>query len=1204
MMLESYIKTISKYKIIDQLGQGGMGIVFKAINTENNNVVALKVLSKNSLQDEELKRRFEREANAGMRMNHPNIVKIFEIGEEKGEFFIAMEYVEGETLKQRLRTGSFSFDEVIDTAIAAAAALADAHSKGIIHRDIKSENIMFTSAGDIKVMDFGLAKIQDASILTKEASVLGTISYMSPQQAIGEVIDKRSDIYSLGVVMYELLTKKLPFAGDYEMAVIYSILNEEPLGVREINEAVPKPLEQIVAKALKKDLNQRYQSAEELIEDLKKVKFHLNLVQPEETVEELELVATEEMSRVEERGFTSELVGREEQLENMKLLLNKSVMGNGQTVFVIGEAGIGKTRLTWEFEKHSKTLKCRMLKSQCQLRGSGYPYQPFVDAIRSFFEIKGIEDDQKLMEYVRENAAELENIMPVIRLFLNIKGSSKFVIEGKEQFWDAIFRLILKISAERPLIIFIDDLHWADEDTLNLFYYLSRNIYNSKIMLLGTYRPEDVKQEDEEKVHPLKEIQYEMNRDGILSVIELNRLDSVEIRKMTNSIFKHSEFGDKFFQTLAGETEGNPFYVIETLKLLLAEGIIVKTDKSFSLKNDYDKFSIPSKVHDLVMLRIERLGDEDREILEVGAVEGESFHSGTLMECLGLSKIKLLKKLQSLEREHHIIHPADKMYRFDHAKIREALYDEINPELKVEYHIMIGDYLENTYKGDERMAPNIAWHFLSGNQKGKALPFIMIAAGRAKEVFSNDQAIYFFKKAVEIIEEGEVRTEEPDIIKETAYEGLSDVLALTGKHTESLENYELLKNSVSHSPVKEAELLRKMGSVYASIGRNDYAYNILNTAENKLLSIISYNDNNENIKNEYRNEYDVIRGKIKFTKAVVLKTKGHYEDAQKEIEDGLKLLGEEGNYKDRGIAYNNLGNILYDQGDYSNASRMYSRSLELREKISDKKGIAETYNNLSNVYSNLGDSRRSIDMMEKSLSIMKEIGFRMGIAGLYNNLAATYQDVGKYREAYDMFKTSLKIREEIGDLPGVAVTEANLGYISLDLENYEEAYEHLSKCSKLMQEIDLKYIEPMIKIWLGHALAELNDFEGAKKSVMQALTMSEELNQKASRAFAIRMLSEIELIRIAHANKVEAGNNAFERIEEQLKESLNIFNELKIEQEIGRTDLELAKYYKWKNLLDEAEEFITKAKEIFKRLGATGDIDKADKLFKILKETE
>jgi serine/threonine protein kinase len=202
-----------KYKIIEVLGRGGMGIVYKAEDTKLKRSVALKFLPPELIQDEEARERFVLEAQAAGGLSHPNICTIHEIDEEEGKSFIAMEYVKGKSLKERIEQGPIGTEEALGITIQIAEGLEEAHKKGIIHRDIKSSNIMVTEKDQAKIMDFGLAKVKRGTLLTREGTTLGTVAYMSPEQARGEEVDHRSDIWSLGVVMYEMLSRQLPFKG-------------------------------------------------------------------------------------------------------------------------------------------------------------------------------------------------------------------------------------------------------------------------------------------------------------------------------------------------------------------------------------------------------------------------------------------------------------------------------------------------------------------------------------------------------------------------------------------------------------------------------------------------------------------------------------------------------------------------------------------------------------------------------------------------------------------------------------------------------------------------------------------------------------------------------------------------------------------------------------------------------------------------------
>ena len=262
-------KTISHYRIFEEIGRGGMGVVYRAEDTKLKRTVALKFLSPQTLGTDEEKARFIHEAQAAAALSHPNICTIFEIEEHEGQSFIAMEHVDGGSLRDRIESGPMKLDEAIDIAMQVAAGLQEAHEKGIVHRDIKPANLMITPKGQIKIMDFGLAKAQGQTMLTKADTTLGTFAYMSPEQAEGEDIDYRADIWSLGVVLYEMVTGRRPFRGDYEQAVIYSILNEKPEPVTAVRTGVPSDLERIIIKCCEKDAAERHQTVADLIADLR-----------------------------------------------------------------------------------------------------------------------------------------------------------------------------------------------------------------------------------------------------------------------------------------------------------------------------------------------------------------------------------------------------------------------------------------------------------------------------------------------------------------------------------------------------------------------------------------------------------------------------------------------------------------------------------------------------------------------------------------------------------------------------------------------------------------------------------------------------------------------------------------------------------------------------------------------------------------------
>ena len=263
-------KTVTHYKILEKLGEGGMGVVYKAEDTKLRRPVALKFLPPELTRESGAKERFIHEAQATSALQHHNICTIHEVDEtHEGRLFICMDYYEGETLKEKVARGPLPIDEAIDLVAQVAEGLTKAHESGIVHRDIKPANVMVTKDGVVKILDFGLAKLAGVTGVTRTGTTMGTAAYMSPEQARGEDVDHRTDIWSLGVVLYEMTTGRLPFKGEHEQAVIYLILNQDPPSLAAFRSDIPDALQHVVAKALEKDRAHRYQNVGALVNDLK-----------------------------------------------------------------------------------------------------------------------------------------------------------------------------------------------------------------------------------------------------------------------------------------------------------------------------------------------------------------------------------------------------------------------------------------------------------------------------------------------------------------------------------------------------------------------------------------------------------------------------------------------------------------------------------------------------------------------------------------------------------------------------------------------------------------------------------------------------------------------------------------------------------------------------------------------------------------------
>ena len=273
-------RTVLHYRILEKLGEGGMGVVYKALDTKLDRLVALKFLPPQISNDTEEKKRFIHEAKAASALDHPNICSVYEINETtEGQLFISMGYYQGMSLREKIKAGPLPIIEAVETAMQLAEGLKKAHQEAIVHRDLKPANVMLTEEEVVKIVDFGLAKLKGLTRLTRTGTTLGTVAYMSPEQARGGEVDERTDLWSLGVILYEMLTGKLPFRGEFEQAVLYAVLNEEPESVSKIRSDIPDELRRIVRKALVKDIGNRYQTAADFLKDLKPL--HASVTAPE-----------------------------------------------------------------------------------------------------------------------------------------------------------------------------------------------------------------------------------------------------------------------------------------------------------------------------------------------------------------------------------------------------------------------------------------------------------------------------------------------------------------------------------------------------------------------------------------------------------------------------------------------------------------------------------------------------------------------------------------------------------------------------------------------------------------------------------------------------------------------------------------------------------------------------------------------------------
>jgi adenylate cyclase len=365
---------ILHYKIVEKLGEGGMGVVYKAEDSKLKRDVAIKFLPNYISKSKEERTRFQNEAQAAASLNHPNIATIHAIEEADGQIFIVMEYINGSELKDKVDEGKLTLESSLEIIEQIANGLSAAHQKGITHRDIKSSNIMLTKTGQVKIMDFGLAKVRGTSQITKIGTTIGTAAYMSPEQAQGEKADHRADIWAMGVIFYEMLTGQQPFKGEFEQAIIYSILNIEPEPVTLIKPGIPRSLEQITKKMLSKNKDDRYQDVNSFLSDLKDYKT-AKIGKPDEKEKTIAVLPFENISPDKEAdyfadGLAEELITNLSRIKDIKLTPRTNTMrykGTDKDIKTLGRELSARYIMQGSVRKFNEDLRISVQLMDAQL---------------------------------------------------------------------------------------------------------------------------------------------------------------------------------------------------------------------------------------------------------------------------------------------------------------------------------------------------------------------------------------------------------------------------------------------------------------------------------------------------------------------------------------------------------------------------------------------------------------------------------------------------------------------------------------------------------------------------------------------------------------------------------------------------------------------------------------------------------------------
>ncbi len=772
-----------RYAVKSFLGEGGRKRVYLAHDTRLDRDVALSLIKTEGLDLLGLQR-VRSEAQAMARLgDHPNIVTVFDVGDEGSQPYIVSQYMAGGSVEDLLAAAEdhrLPLGHTLRIAEQVCAALEHAHKQGIVHRDLKPGNVWLSaltltlSPGErvrvrgspegvgplasnpggtlvAKLGDFGLAVALDRSRVTMAGMMLGTVAYMPPEQALGGESTPKADLYSLGCMLYEMVTGRPPFLGEDPTAVISQHINTPPVAPSWLSDRCPPALEEVILHLLAKAPDARPASAAEVAPALAKVDPAQKSASHSDSSENpLDRLA---------RGV---FVGRTAELEKLRKAFDEAFAGHGGLVMLVGEPGIGKTRTTQEIETYARMRGATVLWGRTHETGGAPAYWPWYQAGNQFAAA------YDLTTVIAPNlppgaGAELSRIFTWLRQQPNFVEPEPITDPEVAQFrlFDAYAAFIRAMAIQTPLVIALDDLHWADKPSLLLLQHIARDLSRLRVLIVGNYRDTDITRQS-----ALSETLAVLNRESGFERIVLRGLSRAEVAgyiRATANVEPKREVLDRIFE----ETEGNAFFLSEVVNLMAQEGTLTRESVS--------DIRIPDGVREALGRRLNRLSEETNDLLQVAAIIGREF-TYDMLTLLGDrdedALLKLIEEALAARVIEETVGQAGR-YRFTHAQMQETLLDELSTTRRVRLQGRVGEALEKRW-GEQlalARAPRLAGHFveaamLSPRHAQKAVAYSKAAAEQAEGQTAWGEAARHYENCLTLVtgSDGALGESEADLL--------------------------------------------------------------------------------------------------------------------------------------------------------------------------------------------------------------------------------------------------------------------------------------------------------------------------------------------------------------------------------------------------------------------------------------------------------
>jgi predicted ATPase len=1199
-----------RYAILKKVGEGGKGVVFKARDNVLNRVVAVKMLKGGVLGDEAYSR-FLREAQVVAKLNHHNIVSIFDIGKEDEKQFFVLEFVDGMSLRELGSTypeGKCDVQTVLRTGIDVCSALQYAHSQGVLHRDVKPENILITQEGIAKLMDFGLAKILGEPSITQEGIIVGTVAYVAPEIALGKGADAKSDLYSFGAVLYEMITGKPPFPGQDTVKVIFSHIHDYPVSPSRLNPKVPQALADCITKLLEKEPGKRYQSAADLLAVLRDVaEGFVREVYAPSAKPGMVVVPGPRPVAVRE----VQLIDRVEEMSLLREVVDKAVRGEGGLIFLCGEAGIGKTRLARELGAYARLRGMRVLYGRCPalFRMDGVPpYVLWKEVIKDYLETCAPEQLYRVIGFY---PGEVSKLVPEIKQKLGAFPESLSISpeHERDRLFEAVSQFVTNVAKETPLIVVLDDLQWTDQSSLLLLHYLARGVYRAPLLLFGAYRDTDV-----DEMHPLQAVLTELNRERLLRSVPLKRMSFDDVSEMIKRLLEQDDVPREFCELVFEKTRGNPFFVEEVIKSLKEEEVIYREADKWRIK-EVSKIEFPKTVKSVIKARIGRLDDECQNVLTLASFVGNDFSFEALCGVTGFEEDKVLDLMERMLKtglvKERVIRGED-VYSFADIVIRDVVHEEVSHLRHTKFHGVVGCALEKAYakKLDEHLG-ELALHFLEGGDKNKALDYFLKAGEKAAKIYANNEAVSYFQSALKLLEEKEDGLRE----KGRVFEMLGDIKRLVGEHDACMKHWNdalLLwkeldeKENVSRVQRKLANLLwQDMGEAKKAEEHYEAALKILEAQPESVELASLYED----MAHMYYRMGDIAKSHSWADKALELAKKlnayeviansyaslgtvftyeGGLKKAAECLERALKIAVDNGYMETALRVYNNLALALPTE-EYEKVLECCEKGYEMAKKVGHISYQSWVGIQLAYRYMGMGNVNKALLLAEESVTLNKKAANLPGLSFSVGALGLFYHILGEWDKSEQFSKESLDIAQKLKEFQQIGTSYWLLGWLLFDKGEYGKAREYFEKMMEVDEKAGAKAAQMEDAPWLIWTYIELGEFEKANNLIDSLQKFALEAKQK---------------LLIAQADALRA--NLF-RAQKKWKESIELFEKTLQEYEALNARryfvLHLAKFVLCEYARvylerdqegdrEKAHNLLNQALEMLQKMGAKKDIEK------------